>query len=274
MKNRIINEDIQRFFHPTLEVEAKDDFCESYYNYVDSKLYGELRKSIGEVAAYLRNFYKIKRIPKIIIFLYPDITAMNEAFQRDLPNDQCCFAPIKGNPSLITFTSKIGKDNLKQVLSHEISHIIFAMLSGNKEVNDIQQTKPVWLDEGLALLVDSKFRINLENIEKKRLRCLQEPEINYFPNLSELNTYFNRIDGAVEFGPKGLMAYAYSYFCVSKLANQFKNEVIVSFVKTLSRKDNFNDCFYEYFGISLENFNLEMKRLIQTMSTDNIKMGS
>lgn len=262
MKEKIINDDIEKFFHPSLEASFKDDYCQIFYHHGDRQLYVELRKRIGDAITCLKDFYKTNYAPKIIIFIYPDLAAMNEAFQRELPNDQCCFVPVKGEISLITFTAKIGMDNLSQVLVHEISHIIFSELSGNEEVDEIQQTKPVWLDEGIALLLDSKFRANLPNVEKKRMESLSLTNIDYFPTLSELYTYFNRLDGDVEFGPKGTMAYAYSYYCVSELSKRFGSHKIAAFIRKLYGNNNFNDLFLEFFGISLKKYDSEIKKMI------------
>lgn len=255
-----IDSDMKEFYHPMLDKYKKNDLFECHFNQSDEKYHLVIEKEIKEVIVYLKSFFKIETVPEITIFLYHNIEMMNKAFKRTLPSDQCCFVPIKDKKSLITFTSKIEKTSLKQVLAHEISHIIFAKLSGNREVNDIQQTIPVWLDEGLALYVDRKYRANIKQIELKRRELFKKSEIDYFPHLMTLYTYFNKIDQDIEFGPKGTMAYAYSYFCVTNLIGKYGKNAIVKFIKSLPGKEKeFDTIFNEFFGYNIKEFNEKMR---------------
>jgi len=269
MKHYCLDVKISKYYVSMLNQHKIHNLFECYYNSIDSKMYEAIVVNIEEVIKYLIEFYDVEKIPNIIIFIYPDLEMMNMAFKRKLPSDQCCFVPVKGNNSLITFTSKIGLGCLKQVLTHEISHIIFTLVSGNKEINDIQQTIPVWLDEGISLFLDSRYRLNMDEIKTNRLNYLMSAGIECIPSLSSLYTYFNKIDKDIEFGPNGTIAYAYSYFCVTSLIDKFGENEIVKYIKLLlNNKNNFELCFKKFFGISINDFENEMKRMI--LSNDTI----
>jgi hypothetical protein len=252
-----------RFQHPLLDRIIRSDTFEYHYTAGDAGMMGRVVDETAGAEAYLKEFYAIDHIPCIAIYMYHDLQMMNEAFGRELPNDQCCFVPIKGDISLVTFTAKIGESCIKPILVHEISHVVFSFLSGSQEINNIQQTVPLWLDEGIALYLDNKFRQNKKQIEAKRLCLLKDSKINYFPRLSSLYTYFNRLDDTVEFGPKGMMAYAYSYFSVLSLINAFGESSLVAFIKSL--KNNtlcFDELFKRYFDLSLDAFDDQTKAML------------
>jgi hypothetical protein len=252
-----------RFYHPLLNRNIRHKNFECFYTAGDERISSNVVDSLDEVASYLKDFYEVDHTPYIAIYIYHDLQMMNEAYKRTLPNDQCCFVPIKGDMSLITFSSKIGTSSIKQILAHEISHIIFSFLSGNQEVNSIQQTVPLWLDEGIALYIDNKYRANINELEERRANSLKQSSIDYFPRLSLLYTYFNRLDESIEFGPKGMMAYAYSYFCVVDLINNFGITTVVSFIKNLkNNKLDFDKLFEMYFGLALDAFDNKTKRRI------------
>jgi hypothetical protein len=259
----------EKFHHPQLNRSIQYENFECFFTAGDEWIIDNI---IGEklaVESNLQIYYQIDHIPHIVIYIYHDLQAMNEAFKRGLPNDQCCFVPIKGNISLITFTSKIGVESIKPVLTHEISHIIFSFLSGNQEVNNIQQTVPLWLDEGIALYLDIRFRKNKKQIEENRLCLLKNSTLNYFPRLSSMYTYFNRLDDPIEFGPKGMMSYAYSYFCVLYLINTFGSAAVVDFIKNLkNNKRCFDRSFERHFNLSLDEFDNRAKSLILSEKKD------
>lgn len=254
---------LDRYHHPLLNRNIRHKNFECFYTAGDEEISCNVVDSLDEVASYLKEFYEIDHSPPIVIYIYHDLQMMNEAYKRTLPNDQCCFVPIKGDTSLITFSSTIGESSIKQILAHEISHIIFSFLSGNQEINSIHQTVPLWLDEGIALYIDNKYRANIKELEERRANLLKQPRIDYFPRLSLLYTYFNRLDESIEFGPKGMMAYAYSYFCVLDLINAFGIATVVSFIKNLkNNKLDFDKQFEMYFDSSLDAFDNKMKRRI------------
>jgi len=250
-----------RFYHPSLSKSIRHKNFECFYTAGDELISNNIVDCFDEVEKYLKEFYEIEYVPFVVIYIYHDLRAMNEAFKRELPNDQCCFVTIKGDVSLVTFTSKIGESSVKPILAHELSHVTFSFLSGNKEINNIQQTIPLWLDEGIAMYLDKKFRVSFAEIERKRTNILKHPSIDYFPQLSLLYTYFNRLDESIEFGPKGMMAYAYSYFCVSDMVSSFGKAVVVSFIKKLKiSKLDFNELFETYFNLSVDEFDNKMKK--------------
>ncbi|MHC1711182.1 MAG: hypothetical protein AB9872_03420 [Solidesulfovibrio sp.] len=254
---------LDRYYHPLLNRNIRHKNFECFYTAGDEGISGNVVDSLDEVVSYLKEFYEIDHISPIVIYIYHDLQMMNEAYKRELPNDQCCFVPIHGDISLITFSSKIGESSIKPVLAHEISHIIFSFLSGSQEVHNIQQTVPLWLDEGIALYIDNKYRLNIKEREERWANLLKQPSIDYFPRLSLLYTYFNRLDESIEFGPKGMMAYAYSYFCVLDLINAFGIATVVSFIKNIkNNKLDFDKQFEMYFGLSLDAFDNKTKMKI------------
>lgn len=199
--------------------------------------------------------------PEIVVCLYPSQAEMEQAFGRQLPDDQCCFAPIKGPWSLVAFTSRIAQDHLMQVLAHEISHVYFTLMTGNREVNEVQQTVPVWLDEGLALWVDGHFRRDLRGVRARRRALLQEGlRRGDSLRLRDMYTYFNRLDPGEEFGPRGQMACAFSDSCVTRLMESFGIESVFRFLELLQDGADFERAFFRHFRTELEQFNEEMVR--------------
>jgi hypothetical protein len=199
--------------------------------------------------------------PELVVCLYPGQAEMEQAFGRQLPGDQCCFAPIKGPWSLVAFTSRIAQDHLMQVLAHEISHVYFTLMTGNREVNEVQQTVPVWLDEGLALWVDGHFRRDLRGVRARRRALLQEGlRRGDSLRLRDMYTYFNRLDPGEEFGPKGQMACAFSDSCVTRLMEVFGIESVFRFLELLQDGADFERAFLRHFRTELEQFNEEMVR--------------
>jgi hypothetical protein len=218
-----------------------------------------LRK-MNEAFDHVETFFDYSPGLKLFIFMYPELSAMNRAFGRELPDENCCFVPIKGPESLIAFvTPRNGLSSLKMALVHEYCHIVFGCLTGNREVGPYDQRIPMWLDEGLALFVDREFRENFPEAERKRLNLLRQGAGGWWPDLEHQYTYFNRLDGAVEFGPRGMLAYAYSYFCVKELMNRFGKQTVVDFLASLASCSDIPSMFRRTFGMTIAQFNSEMK---------------
>jgi len=252
-----------KFYHPSLSKSIRHKSLECFYTAGDESICGSIIDNFTEVERCLKKFYEVDYFPFVVIYIYHDLQVLNEAFKRKLPNDQCCFVPIKGDVSLVTFTSKIGESSVKPILAHELSHVIFSFVSGNKEINNIQQTIPLWLDEGVAMYIDKEYRVNFVEVEQKRANILKRHDVDYFPRLSLLYTYFNRLDEPIEFGPKGMMAYAYSYFCVLDLINSFGITTVVNFIKNLKNtRFDFGKIFEMYFDLSVEEFDDKVKRMV------------
>ncbi|MEW6351501.1 MAG: hypothetical protein AB1646_20810 [Thermodesulfobacteriota bacterium] len=197
---------------------------------------------------------------KLFIFMYPDLSAMSEAFGRELPDEHCCFVPTKGLESLIAFvTPRSNLHSLRVILAHEYCHIVVGCLTGNRETGQTSQSIPTWLDEGVALFVDRKFREDLPEIERKRLELIRQGADGWWPDLEDMYTYFNRLDGDVEFGRRGMLAYAYSYFCVKELIRRFDEQTFVQFTISLASCNDIPSLFLQTFGLSVGQFNSEMK---------------
>jgi hypothetical protein len=191
---------------------------------------------MNEARDHVEAFFDYRPNVELFIFMYPDPEVMNEAFGRKLPDENCCFVPISGPESLITFVApRSNLGSLKVILAHEYCRILFGLLTGNRETGPTEQRIPVWLDEGVALFVDRKFRENSLEVERKRLECFSRGADGWWPDLEDLYTYFNRLDGDIEFGRRGNLAYAYSYFCVKELVSRFDRQTFVKFAASLSR---------------------------------------
>ena len=226
----------------------------------DSQIAELCISEMNEARAHVEAFFDYRPNVKLFIFMYPDLSAMNKAFGRELPDEHCCFVPIKGRKSLITFvTPHSNPHSLKVILVHEYCHIVFGCLTGNRETGRAEQRIPMWLDEGVALFVDRKFRENFPEIERKRLELIREGTDGWWPNLEDLYTYFNRLDGEIEFGRRGMLAYAYSYFCVKELIRRFNEQTFVQFAVLLASCNDIPSLFHRTFGLSVAQFNSEMK---------------
>ena len=70
-------------------------------------------REMKEARDHVEAFFKYCPNVKLFIFMYPNLSAMNKAFRRGLPNEDCCFAPIKGQESLITFVTP--RSNLRSL---------------------------------------------------------------------------------------------------------------------------------------------------------------
>jgi hypothetical protein len=221
-------------------------------------------REITEARDHVEAFFDYRPNVKLFIFMYPDLSAMNNAFGRDLPDENCCFVPIKGPEFLITFVApRSNLRSLKVILAHEYCHIVFGCLTGNRETGRTEQRIPMWLDEGVALFVDRKFRENFREIERERLERIRQGADGWWPNLEDLYTYFNRLDGETEFGRRGLLAYAYSYFCVKELMRRFDEQTFVQFAVSLAGCADIPSLFQQTFGFSIAQFNSEMKNSLR-----------
>ncbi|MEW6532226.1 MAG: hypothetical protein AB1473_15430 [Thermodesulfobacteriota bacterium] len=215
---------------------------------------------ITEARDHVEAFFDYRPNVKLFIFMYPNLSAMNKAFGRELPHENCCFVPIKGPESLIAFvTPRSNLSSLKVILAHEYCHIVFGCLTGNRETGPTEQRIPMWLDEGVALFVDRKFRDNFHEVERDRLERVRLGADGWWPNLEDLYTYFNRLDGEKEFGRRGSLAYAYSYFCVKELIRRFDEQAFVQFAGSLASSNDIPSLFHQIFGLSVGQFNSEMK---------------
>jgi hypothetical protein len=116
------------------------------------------------------------------------------------------------------------------------------------------------LDEGVALYIDSCFRENLPMIEKQRSELVKKGSNDWLPQLEGLHTYFNRLDESAEFGPKGMTAYAFSYFCVKELVSRFGQRTFVRFAASIGSCENINELFNQTFGMTVSRFDHEMRR--------------
>jgi hypothetical protein len=209
---------------------------------------------------HVEGFFDYRPNVKLFIFMYPNLSAMNKAFGRELPDENCCLVPINGPESLITFvTPRSNLRSLKVILAHEYCHIVFGRLTGNRETSRTEQRIPMWLDEGVALFVDRKFRENFPEIKRKRLEIIRQGADGWWPNLEDLYTYFNRLDGEIEFGRRGNLAYAYSFFCVRELIRRFDEQTFARFAASLASCNDIHSLFHQTFGLSIARFNSEMK---------------
>jgi len=217
-------------------------------------------KEMNDARDHVEAFFEHSPNLKLFIFMYPTLSAMSKAFGRELPNESCCFVPIKGLESLITLvTPRRDLSSLKVALVHEYCHIVFGWVTGNREIDRIGQRIPTWLDEGVALFVDRKFRENFPETERKRLALIRRGADGWWPDLEDLYIYFNRLDGAMEFGQRGMLAYAYSYFCVRELIIRFGKQTFVEFAASLASCIDIPSQFHQTFGRSIAQFNSEMK---------------
>jgi hypothetical protein len=215
---------------------------------------------MNEARHHVEAFFDYRPNVKLFIFMYPNLSAMNKAFGREFPDEHGCFLPINGPESLITFvTPRSNLRSLKVMLAHEYCHIAFGCLAGNRETGRIVQRIPMWLEEGVALFVDRNFRENFPEIERKRLELIRQGADGWWPNLEDLYTYFNRLDGEMEFGRRGMLAYAYSYFCVKELIRRFDEQTFVQFAVLLASCNDIPSLFHQRFGLSVAQFNSEMK---------------
>lgn len=245
---------------PALTQRLHGDNGIIYYNRDHALLSEKIAIVLGDSLARLQDFYESSFSPFVHLYLYPTLEGMEEAFGRKLPHDQCCFVPLKGNAPIITFTAKIHELSLCQVITHELSHVFFAELTGCRETGRFQQSVPVWLDEGMALWRDREFRGGFKETRTRRLVLLQQSNPEEAPWLSAMYAWFNRLDDGEEFGPKGRVAYALSYFCVEELMNRFGRRIVLPFFRTLKGPGDFNERFKAHFSLSLEEFNKEIIR--------------
>jgi hypothetical protein len=223
-------------------------------------------KEMNDARDHVEAFFGYCPSLELFIFMYPTLSAMNKAFGRKLPNESCCFVPIKGLESLITLvTPRTNLSSLKIALVHEYCHIVFGWVTGNREIDRIGQRVPTWLDEGLALFVDGKFRENFPETERKRLALVRQGADAWWPDLEDLYTYFNGLDDAEEFGHRGMLAYAYSYFCVKELISRFGKQTFVEFAASLASCNDIPSQFHQTFGRSIAQFNSEMKSAVVRM---------
>lgn len=230
----------------------------------DSQIADLCIEEMNEARYHVEGFFDYCPNVKLFVFMYPDLLAMNKAFGRELPNENCCFAPIKGPESLITFvTPRSNLRSLRVILVHEYCHVVFGCLTRNREIGQIDQRIPTWLDDGVALFVDSKFRGDFLEIERKRLKRIRQGADDWWPDLENLHTYFNRLDGEIEFGRRGMLAYAYSYFCVKELISRFGKQTFIQFAVSLASCKDIPSLFQQTFGFSVAEFNSEMKSLLR-----------
>lgn len=214
---------------------------------------------IPGVISDIEDFYSCSIQPKISIFVYPDLHSMSTAFGRELKSDQWCFVPITREPALVTFTANIKKEALSQILIHEFSHVYFSSITGNVDVGNFRTSIPLWLDEGIAFHLDSKYRPHFDQTRQKRLSALQSDAHPYFPKLMDLHTYFNRLD-AEEFGIKSEKAYFFSYFCVQDLLEQFGGKHLLEFLNLPDLANDFDHLFEAHFQCSLPVYNSKMTK--------------
>lgn len=263
MNNPLSIKDVCNFFTNSLQAQKTAGSVTLFYHSRNERIAKDILFSEQNHLAWLKTFYRVNFNPKIFIFLYPNKREMEKGFKRRLPNANCCFAPVKGKVSLIAFTALNSLDSLDHILVHETSHIYFNYVTGNYEINNIQQIVPVWLDEGVALYLDNRFRKNVYELNKKRFSVFQENSAKLLP-LTKMYTYFNRLDKNHEFGPRGIVAYVYSYFCVLYLIRMAGEEEFMKFLKKLLINKDFSKVFRETFSFSVQSFDKKVKNYLLT----------
>lgn len=185
-----------KYFLPCLDTEcAAAENIEVVCQAADQALAAAVATAATAALAHLENFYSPDVKPAITVFIYPDLAAMSQAFGREIKSADWCFAPIITEPALIAFTAGL-RGSFSQVLTHEFSHVYFASLTGNQPAaKKFCQTIPCWLDEGIALNLDAAFRPeDFPATVRRRREILQTKETAYFPDLTDMYTYFNRLD--------------------------------------------------------------------------------
>lgn len=254
-----INIEIDNFFSETLQ-KKKSTLSTTIFYHPDNASFAEIILALEDHhLSWLKRFFHATNTSQIIIFLYPDQKAMEKGFKRVLPSAHCCFTPIVGETSLIAFTALNNLDNVSPILVHETAHVYFHLITGSREIDTIRQSIPLWLDEGLALYLDSRFRQNFDEVRQQRLALFKKYDKDLLPDLMELYVYFNRLDDNEEFGPRGKLAYAFSYFCMCELVRRFGTQRVIGFLKELYGNSIVGDIFFKHFSFSIEHFNGLMK---------------
>lgn len=75
-------------------------------------------KEMNEARHHVEAFFDYRPNVKLSIFMYPNLSAMNKAFGRELPDENCCFVPINGPEFLITFVTPRSNLRSLKVNSH------------------------------------------------------------------------------------------------------------------------------------------------------------
>lgn len=126
------------------------------------------------------------------------------------------------DPDIFEEESTHKKEEFWQVLKHEYSHICFRFITNG-------ESKPVWLNEGLAVYIAG---------QKKRKPSFHEA--------LALEYYFDRLDKFI---------YPIGYFWVKYLITTFGKEKIIRLIKTIGpelTKEEFYKNFKEVFGFNLD----------------------
>lgn len=131
---------------------------------------------------------------------------------------------------------------LSQTLKHELTHAIIAELSGFMA--------PAWIDEGLAMYLESKPD-KQEHLEFKAL-----VKKNGFIPLKELNNSFTLLEHYQE----SRMAYLQSKIIIKYLFSIAGQDQISEYYMLLKNRQT--NAFEKVFGISTENFESNFQRWV------------
>lgn len=64
-----------------------------------------------------------------------------------------------------------------------------------------------------------------------------------------------------------MQAYAYSYFCVREMFHRFGKQTIVGFCASLASCNDIPSMFHQTFGMTIVQFNSEMKSALTECTT-------
>jgi tetratricopeptide (TPR) repeat protein len=129
-------------------------------------------------------------------------------------------------------------DELDRVLGHEFVHAVVAMLGG--------RNVPVWLNEGLATLLESGGR---EEAEEELARGGPRPA------LRQLHGGFTRLSA-----DEARLAYAVSTYAVQRMTELRSPAAVVTLLQDLSRGAMFSTSFHQHIGMSYEDFQVMISR--------------
>lgn len=153
------------------------------------------------------------------------------------------------------FLMPASKDEvwLKQLIPHEVTHILF-----NRRVGDYSVLLPIWLQEGIAMY-EEDYDYSWEENGATVKRALKDGKL--IP-LTQMRDFSFRESDEV-----GLI-YAESYTVIKYMVETYGVESFNALIERLSEGKDFDEALRDVYGLGLEELDIQWQNYLKTEALD------
>jgi hypothetical protein len=205
----------------------------------DSLIAQYLRDVILENQPFLSDFFELKLVDEVNIYLPRSDAHYSELSKRNIPDWSGAVALITARKIILRPGNYFDPQEYRETLLHELVHIYTAEKVGDKVI-------PLWFNEGLAMNLSGKSISWSESIT-----IANTIASGYFISL-------NQIDSLLNFGYlKANVAYLEAFLAVQYLIENYGLECLKYILRDINEGESIDNSFKKNTSLDLLDFEFE-----------------